>query len=699
MPPSVSTPAPTPGAPPSRDVPAPDAEYTVHTNGQLEPHLHQEWLLTNGLGGFASSSVVGCNTRRYHGVLVAATLPPVGRVMALNRIGEVLRVGGDERTLEFSVNEFAHALHPRGDRYLRRFELGDTARWVYDVEGVRVTKELQLLWMKNVAAVRYTVEPAAPAASRGKALELRLLPFVSLRDFHGTRRAAGVRFDVSAGDDHVEVSSHSHRHDTHVWADGARFVEDGDWWFGHRYAIDADRGQDDPEDLYTPGRFVAEVDGRTTVTLWVGLERGAYDWDAELDHRRRAVSAACSLPENLRPQQGAPAGLCAPERARSAAVRRLVRAANDFIVHRKTPDGRDGTSVIAGYPWFADWGRDTFISLPGLLLVTGRFAQAREVLAVFAEYVSEGMIPNRFDDYNNEPHYNTVDASLWFVHAAFEYLRLSGDRATHEKLLLPACRKVIDGYRNGTRFGIRMDSRDSLVTQGDEHTQLTWMDAKHGNVAFTPRQGKPVEINALWYNALRLMGEDALAERVRESFARAIWISPFRGLADVVTDGPVSLERLNYYKDTSIRPNQVFAASLPHSPLTDDQRHAVVEVVRRELLTPVGLRTLATGDHKYLPKYFGPQSQRDAAYHNGAIWPWLIGGFLDAYLHVNQNSAKAVEQARAWLRPLVDHMDDTGCVGQVAEIFEAEEPHRPVGCPAQAWSVAEVLRLAVKLGM
>jgi predicted glycogen debranching enzyme len=301
------------------------------------------------------------------------------------------------------------------------------------------------------------------------------------------------------------------------------------------------------------------------------------------------------------------------------------------------------------------------------------------------------MIPNRFDDYTNEPHYNTVDASLWFVHGAFEYLRRSKDTDTVERVLLPACRAIIKGYQQGTRFGIRMDEADALITQGDATTQLTWMDAKCGHIAYTPRQGKAVEINALWYNALRLMNEAVLADRVRESFGNAYWISPFRGLADVVSN--------EGHRDASLRPNQIFAASLPHSPLTEEQQGAVVEVVRRELLTPVGLRTLAVGDPKYHPKYFGPQPQRDEAYHNGTIWPWPIGAFLDAYLKVHRRSPESVEQAKAWLQPLLRHMESDGSIGSISEIFEADAPHRPVGCPAQAWSVAEVLRLAVELGM
>jgi predicted glycogen debranching enzyme len=373
-------------------------------------------------------------------------------------------------------------------------------------------------------------------------------------------------------------------------------------------------------------------------------------------------------------------------------MKRLHRAAADFVVRRNRPDGKPGTTIIAGYPWFADWGRDTMISLEGLLLATGRFAEAAAVLSVFAQYVSDGMIPNRFDDYTNEPHYNTVDASLWFVHACHQYREYSKDNRTFEADLLPACREILRGYRAGTRYHIHMDERDGLIDQGDPTTQLTWMDAKMGQTVFTPRHGKAVEINALWYNALRLMGENALADRVRESFVKAYWISPFRGLADVVRGGAGSYDR-----DASVRPNQIFAASLPHSPLAPEQRSAVVEVVRRELLTPFGLRTLNRSDPRYCPRYSGNQWCRDGAYHNGTVWCWLIGPFLEAYLKVGGRSDAAVHQARQWLQPLLDHMLTGGCIGQIPECFDADEPQRPVGTPAQAWSVAEVLRVAAML--
>jgi predicted glycogen debranching enzyme len=640
--------------------------YTLETNGQLHPALDREWLLTNGNGGFAASTVAGCNRRRYHGLLCAATHPPEGRTMLLSRVAEILIPEQQpDHPLELSVNQFGENFHPRGDQYLRTFELNDTAKWTFDVEGVKVVKELQLAWMKEAAILRYTIEPPA-----GRKLEFRLLPFVALRDFHSLRRgtsdislAPGDSPGAAAG---IVLAAAGHQ--LHMSSESGVFQHKPDWWFKHAYSLDAERGLDYLEDLFNPGWFSIAVSGPTTIQFRAGLLPESLDWETELS-RRRAANA--SKPVETQTQ------------------RRLVRAAADFVVARKAPDGTAGSTIIAGYPWFGDWGRDTMISLPGLLLVTGRFAQAKQVLGVFAQFVSEGMIPNNFDDYTGKPSYNTVDASLWFIHAAFEYARLSGDRQTFEQTLRPACRQIIDGYRAGTRLNIKMDQSDGLISQGDANTQLTWMDAKCDGVAFTPRQGKPVEINALWFNALILMGEKDLAQKVAANFVRVFWISPFRGLADVV-DG--------LRRDESVRPNQIFAASLPHSPLTSDQQSAVVEVVRRELLTPMGLRTLARNDSRYQGRYHGGPFQRDSAYHNGTVWPWLIGAFLQAYLRVQNRSTASVEQARRWLTPLIESMQ-TFCIGQIGEISDGDPPHRSCGAFAQAWSVAEVLRLATELKM
>ena len=660
------------------------ALYSLETYGELNPYLGFEWLLTNGLGGFASSTVVGCNTRRYHGLLCAATTPPVGRVMALNRIGEMMTLDGKtDRVLRTSISQFNQTFFPRGEQYLRHFELDDVATFVYDVEGIQIVKEVLAVWRRNIVGVRYTVD-----APPGRSMQLQLLPFISLRDFHALRSAAQSHFQVSAIEHGVTVTEGNQA--VHVQSDAGQFHEKGDWWYKHTYALETERGQDDTEDLFCPGSFNYDLTGKTQVTLWTGMDpTGILDWDQERARRPISVGSALADGTSVGPKAHPSTTIPSAKADPTKTLTRLTRAAADFIVRRKQPDGTPGSTAIAGYPWFADWGRDTMISLPGLFLTTGRFQEASQVLCLFAQYVSEGMIPNRFDDYSNEPHYNTVDASLWFIHAVYEYLRLSKDTNTFETKLLPACRAIVAGYQAGTRFKIAMDPADFLIASGDESTQLTWMDAKCGGIAFTPRQGKAVEINALWYNALKLMGMNDLAAGVAGSFQKKFWLSPFRGCYDVVSDT---------LKDAQIRPNQIFAASLPHSPLTLEQRKAVVEVVRRELLTPFGLRTLARSESNYRGRYTGDQMHRDAAYHNGTVWPWLIGPFLDAYLSANERSDHALHQARVWLQPLIDSMD-RGCLGQIAEIFEGDEPHRPVGCFAQAWSVAEVLRLAVELGM
>ena len=643
-------------------------DYAIDTAGEFALFDTREWLLTNGCGTYAAGTVIGLNTRRYHGLLIASKLPPLGRRMLLNRVGEMLTVRdaetGKDRTYPLSVNHFPTAIHPHGEHWLEKFELdGGTARWTYRAGDAVVVKELTIGWKQNVAAVRYVVEPGKSAVS------LAVSPFVSLRDFHSLTRRGDGPIETQSAAGLVRV----HRDDLAMYlrCDSAKWTPTGDWWFNHMYPVETERGQTDTEDLFTPGKFERSFESRGEMTVVASLDEGAQS------------------------QAGAPiAQMSTSERAVSISetMKQLSRAAKDFVVDRRTPTGKAGTTILAGYPWFSDWGRDTMIALPGLLLTTKRFEEAKNVLSVFAAYVSEGMIPNRFDDYTHEPEYNTVDASLWFIHAAFEYRSTSGDEATFADTLLPACKAIVVGYRRGTRFGIRMDA-DGLITQGDANTQLTWMDAKTNDVAFTPRQGKPVEINALWYHALVLLGETELAGRVKASFVREFWNERGGYLFDVI-DGE--------HRDASIRPNQIFAVSLANSMLSKAQQAAVVETVKNHLLTPVGLRSLSPEDAKYEPTYSGPQFGRDRAYHNGTIWAWLIGPFLEAYLRVKGSSKQSRETAKGWLTPLVEQMDaigGAGCVGQIAEIYEAVEPHRPVGCFAQAWSVAEVLRLAAMLDM
>jgi predicted glycogen debranching enzyme len=643
--------------------------YSFETYGELDPWQHREWLQTNGTGAFAASTVICANARRYHGLLVAATVPPIGRVVALNRLSETIRRPG-VASVELAVNYFHNAMLPRGEQYLRSFSHYVTTRWVYAVDGIQIEKELMLCWRRNVTAVRYTIHPDAQSQDGAQAagpIEFGIQPFVTLRDFHSLMRA-DWHSEVYAGTAGNSCTVRRWGHELALACAGTHFKQRNDWWYSFKYPIETERGQDDTEDLFTPGEFTATISEPTTLTFVAGLEPiEGFDWNTEYERRLQNVGdhQSPSIPQ-----------------------KRLARAANDFVVDKRVDD-TPGKTILAGYPWFSDWGRDTMIALPGLLLTTGRYDQAGQVLSTFARYVSEGMIPNVFDDYSGTPQYNTVDASLWFIHAAFEYARSSKDRDTFDSLLQPACRQIIDGYKHGTRFGIKMDLADGLMTQGDPSTQLTWMDAKTNGVVFAPRHGKAVEINALWYNALKLMQENDLAGMVKASFQKMFWISSSRGLADVVNETG---------RSDAMRPNQIFAVSLPHSPLTHEQQRAVVDAVRRELLTPYGLRTLSPGDPKFEPYYTGQQFDRDKAYHHGTIWPWLIGAFLEAHLKVNHRSAEALRQARRWLLPLVESLE-TGCIGSISECYEAAPPHRPVGTFAQAWSVAEVLRLAVDLDM
>lgn len=650
--------------------------YSFDTAGTYQPWDQREWLLTDGSGSFAMGTVAGVNTRRYHSLLNAALNPPVGRANLVPRVGEILLIDGQEALHELSNCIFARGtVHPRGYHHLKHFELaphpggGECVRWTYAVHGVTVAKTLHLPPMSASAVLTYDLSFDA-----GRWVELLLLPMVALRDFHALRRherGAVNPLKVERYPTGLRVAADAMA--VRIDARNAAFEDDPDWWYGHVYPIETERGQDDTEDLFKPGLFRARLSGSAAVTLTL-----APDPAPPIRGDR--------IPPTTIPSSASPT------------LQRLLHATGHYLVRRKDPTGSVGTSILAGFPWFGDWGRDTFIALPGLLLSTGRTAEAGEVLSVFARYVDQGMIPNRFTDDTNQPEYNTVDASLWFVHAAFAYQAAAGDsgKALFAQKLLPACQAILAGYQRGTRYGIRMDA-DGLIAQGDAHTQLTWMDARHNGTAFTPRAGKPVEINALWHHALRLMGEHDLADRAAESFRRQFWISPQRGLADVV---PTELHQgeIAGGRDTSCRPNQIFAVSLPHSPLTAEQQRAVVEVVRRELLTPFGLRTLSPSDRGYRPTYGGPQAQRDAAYHNGTVWPWLMGPFLEAYLRVHGDTREAREEARRMLRPLLGELE-TGCIGHLAEIYEAQPPHRAVGAPAQAWSLAEVVRLALMLGV
>ncbi len=463
------------------------------------------------------------------------------------------------------------------------------------------------------------------------------------------------------------------------------FAQDEQWWYDFYYRIEQQRQQDCTEDFWSPGFFRCTITEPTKLILWASLkDENPVEQIENLD-----IDIIC---DDLTLRQNE---LLKKVKPNDTALTILTLAAEQFIIERQIA-GKAVNSILAGYPWFLDWGRDAFISLPGLLLSTGRFTEAASVLTSFASSVSQGMIPNRFDDYTNAAHYNSIDASLWFVSAAFEYYKKSGNAKVFTQQLLPMIRWIVDSYHSGTRFNIHADE-DGLIFGGDKDTQLTWMDAKHNGIAFTPRWGKAVEINALWYNAICLLAQfyqekdwnsahhfERLAEKVQKSFCEKFWNESTGCLYDCIKAADD--------KDPSVRPNQIFAVSLPNSPLDLDRQKMVVEKVRSELLTPYGLRTLSPNDKNYKGRYQGGFAQRDAAYHQGTVWPFLTGHFIEAYLKVNDYSRPAKRTAMEFIQPLLNHLTQAGCIGSISEIFDGDEPQRPHGCFAQAWSVAELLR-------
>jgi len=644
----------------------------------FDVRIRREWLITNGLGGYASGTVLGIPTRRYHGLLVSAARPPLERWLLLSSVLERLDVAG--RIYETASFEFPEAVHPKGFGLLGDFEVSNNpqapwARFVYRHEDVQLTKMVILPRAQDEVVIRYKL--TGPTDAR---IKFELCPFVAMRDFHGLTHAFDPGFAVERVGRRVVVSGHDGW--PRVWFDVQRvgggerasFRSEPEWWYSFLYREESARGHEDREDLFVPGWF--EAGGTGTVELELSA---VADFSGEF-------SSASAGPRTSSVQ--------VPEPAEQTVEDRLCRAADAFVVTRRCTDGRELATILAGYHWFGDWGRDTFISLPGLLLEARRFDEARQVLEVFALAQQDGLIPNRFSDYGEGRDYNSVDASLWFMYAAMKYLEAAGDESFWRTVLAPVCERIVQAFVAGTVFNIHVDE-DGLLACGDDKTQLTWMDAKCQDVVFTPRHGKPVEINALWYHALCALSErlgpdspqsaknmSEQAAAARSAFVAKFWNERERCLYDVVRDD---------WRDLAVRPNQIFAVSLPHSPLDDDRKRAVLECVQRNLLTPFGLRSLGPGHPSYRGRYEGGPFERDSVYHQGTVWAWLMGPFVEAYLRVNDFSVEAKSQMRGHLTSLIEHLDRAG-IGFVSEIFDGDEPHMPRGCIAQAWSVAELLR-------
>lgn len=632
----------------------------------------REWIETNGIGGYASASVSGANTRRYHGLLVAATHPPLGRVVMLSKFEETLTVNGS--VFELSSNQYPGTFEPEGYKYLTGFRLDPYPVWTYEIAGIEIERSIFMPDCENTTVIRWKIKSDRSTEATQPILVVK--PLLAFRDHHHLRHEdAAFDGDYRADKGLISIQPYAEMPALYLAHDADTIEHQGYWYRDLEYAIEQERGFDFREDLYQP--FSLTFDLSDGATIIASTEPRKADDTTQLEKneiKRRAefVVRAETDDESVWP---------------------LILAADQFIVARGT-----GKTVIAGYHWFSDWGRDTMIALPGLTLSTNRADIAKSILTEFSKHISDGMLPNRFPDAGETPDYNTVDATLWFFEAMRAYLAKTGDIRFVREVLYEKLVDIIEWHVRGTRYGIHVDE-DGLLFAGEAGSQLTWMDAKIGDWVVTPRTGKPVEIQALWYNALCIMADvakelgdidnkklyKAMSAKTKASFREKFWNITDECLYDVI-DGDE--------KDASIRPNQIFAVSLHHTMLDSATARWVVDKVEAELLTPVGLRSLAPSDPHYAPIYIGSPLERDGSYHQGTVWSWLIGPFVDAYRKTHSRDAMAERRIDEILAGLKQHLNET-MLGQVSEIFDADAPHKPRGAAAQAWSVAELLRVSL----
>ncbi|ADE36288.1 amylo-alpha-1,6-glucosidase [Methanohalophilus mahii] len=631
-----------------------------------EKFASREWIVTNGLGGYASSTVIGANTRKYHGLLIAALDAPVERKVILSSLDEELEVGG--KIYRLASHKYPQTIHPKGFHYLKGYTTEPVPTFNYSVDNVSLEKQIFMVYGTNSTVIRYSINGETDN------ITMRLFPLVTYRNFHQLKRSDDITFGQSVkaykvmiynGKDSFELNSNM------------EYNPKPYWYYNFEYETDRKRGLDYQEDLYNPGYFEGRMDKDSGQVFYVVVTTSAIteNFNAEEEFRReisrrKKVCPALDVTDTF--------------------MKTLGLSADSFIVKRQTTLS---ASVIAGYHWFADWGRDAMISLEGLTLVTGRYDKARQILLTFSKYCFKGLIPNYFPDrQDGDAGYNTVDASLWFVHAVGRYFAYTKDQAFVSNIW-PVISDIIENYMKGTINNIHMDS-DGLISHGP---QLTWMDAKIGSLNVTPREGKACEINALWYNALCTVTWLAksidvpssdykqLAHQIKENFAKKYWNADKLCLYDCIFPEDPEI------KDASVRPNQIFAISLPFPVLSEDKAFYVLQKVAEDLLTPYGLRTLSKADSKYVGKYEGDAVSRDKAYHNGTVWPWLFGFFISGYLKVHGNSENSRQYCRTLILRFTGHFNEAG-IDTVSEVFDGDSPHNPGGCISQAWSVAEILR-------
>jgi len=642
----------------------------------LDVAEQREWLVTNGIGGFASGTVSGNLTRRYHGLLIAALNPPAGRAQLVAKFEEFASYDAVEYAL--STNHWASgAVEPKGYLNIESFRIeGTVPVWRFALGDALLEKRIWMRHGENTAFVQYSLVRARVPVH----LELKAL--VNYRDFHASTHAGNWRMRVEFVASGIQITAFDNAVPFHLLSAGAKLAPAHEWHRDCFLPMERLRGLDDREDhLLAATSSVELAPGQSIAFVFTTEPQTDLDGDRSLSEHFKRESELLAMWEGHDSQ----AASSAPE-----SIRQLVLAADQFIVRRSLPGEPEGRSIIAGYHWFGDWGRDTMIALPGLTLATGRFDVAKKILLAFSRYVDGGMLPNNFPDSGERPEYNTVDAALWYFEAVRQYFNATRDAETLSKLYA-VLTGIISAYRKGTRYQIHVDEADGLLYAGEKGVQLTWMDAKVGDWVVSPRIGKPVEINALWYNALKTMaalaqvvGEspepfEKMAAAVKQSFAK-FWNAASGCCFDVINAPGMG-------NDASLRPNQILAVSLPESPLALDQQKAVVDCCSRRLLTSHGLRSLAPGDPSYKGHYGGGPSDRDGAYHQGTVWGWLIGPFVLAHWRVYRDR----DAAQSFLRPLLAQIHSYG-LGTLGEIFDGEPPFTPRGCIAQAWTVGEALR-------
>jgi predicted glycogen debranching enzyme len=635
----------------------------------------REWLVTNGLGGFASGTIAGLLTRRYHGLLIAALKPPLGRTLLVTKIDEI--VERNSASFALGANRWAGgALEPRGFEFVERFHLeGTTPVWDFALEDSLLEKRV---WMEQGANTTYVTYQLVRGSG---ALRLAIKVMVNYRDFHCTTHAGNWVMDIQRVDRGLRVTAFPQATPFYLLSQGAEVDIAHYWYRNYNLAVERFRGLEDTEDHLHAATFRAVIKPGERVTLVFTTET-VPDLDSKQAAERRAKHEQERMNEWTSTNPS-------PKKAVPSWVKSLVLAADQFIVTRPLPQNPQARTIIAGYPWFGDWGRDTMIALPGLTLATGRPEVTRDILRTLAGFVDGGMLPNTFPESGEPPQFNTVDAALWYFETVREYFEATQDTNTLRELY-PILAEIISHYTQGTRFNIHADPADGLLYAGDSGVALTWMDAKVGDWAVTQRMGKPVDVNALWFNALLTMARfarslkknsseyESMALRAREGFER-FWNAPAQCCFDVL-DSPAG-------NDASFRPNQLLAVSLTERLLSADQRRAIVDACERELLTPRGLRSLSPQDSNYRGHYGGPPHERDVAYHQGTVWGWLLGPFVLAHFQVYKDRARAA----AFLEPAAQAILEFG-LGTAGEIFDGDAPFAPRGCIAQAWTVGEILR-------